>query len=93
MAANILIMYSNVQIAFELPELQDQYSLMLCWCSFSDLGREHVTLSCAYTASRYLMYEWPQPIGTQITHDARPNIVYALLTLMLPWVYPQYVII
>jgi len=47
----------------------------------------------AYEASQYCIYEWSQPITTQITNDARPKIVDTLLMLILPWAYPQYVII
>ena len=88
-----LILSSNDQIAFELPDLEDQYSLMLCWRSFSEWGREHVAHSFAYKASQYLSYEWPQQIAMQITQDARPKILDAPLTLILPWVYPQSVVI
>jgi len=52
-----------------------------------------VALSFAQKASLYHIYEWLQPIATQITNDARPEIVDAPLTLILPWVYPQYIII
>ena len=47
----------------------------------------------AYEASQYPIYEWSQPIAKQITNDARPTIVDAPLTLILPWAYPQFVII
>jgi len=86
-------MECNDQIAFELHDWQDQYSLTLCWRSFSVWGRECVALPFAYKASQYLIYEWSQPIATQITHDARLKMVDASLTLILPWAYPRYVII
>jgi len=66
---------------------------MLCWCLSLEWGREHVALSVAYKASQYRIYRWPQPITTQITNDARPKIIDAPLTLILRWVYPQYLII
>ena len=47
----------------------------------------------AYEASQYPIYEWSQPIAKQITNDARPKIIDAPLTLILPWAYPQFVII
>jgi len=31
-AANTLIIHRNNHIAFDLPDLQDQKSLTLCWC-------------------------------------------------------------
>jgi len=86
-------MYSNNQIAFELPDLQDQKLLTLRWRSISEWGRECVASSSAYKAGQYRICEWPQPIATQITNEARPKIDDAPLTLILPWAYPHYVII
>jgi len=91
--ANTMITYSNDQIALEIPDLQDQVSMTLCWRSLSKWGRECVAFSFAYIASQYLINEWPQPIAPQITHDARLRIVDAASTLILPWTYPPYVII
>jgi len=50
-----------------------------------------VALSFAYKASQHRIYEWLQSIAMQITNDARPKILDAPLTLILPWAYPQYV--
>jgi len=91
--ANTLIMDSNNQIAFELPNLQVQNSFTLWWRSFPEWGRECVALSFAYKAIQYRIVEWPRLIATWITNDARPNIFDAPLMLILPWAYPQYVII
>jgi len=55
---------------------------MLCRCSFAEWGGEHVAVSFAYNGGLYLVYKCPQPIATQITQDARPKIVDALLTLI-----------
>jgi len=66
---------------------------MLCWRSFPEWGREHVVFSFAYKGGQYLIYEWPQPIATQITQDARPKFIDSPLTLILPWVYHTYAII
>jgi len=52
-----------------------------------------VALPFAEKASQYHIDKWPQLITMQITHDAGPKIVEALLTLILPWVYPQYIFI
>jgi len=41
-----------------------------------------MALYFAKEASQYHMYEWPQPIATQITNDATPKIVDSLLTLI-----------
>jgi len=85
-------MIRNEHIAFDLPDLQDQKSLTLRWRSTSEWGREREAPSFAYKASQYPIYEWTQPIAKQITNDARPKIVDAPSTLILPWAYPQYVI-
>jgi len=92
-AANTLIIYRNDHIAFDLPDIQDQKSLTLRWRSISERGREHDPRSFAYIASQYCIYDWSEPIAKQITNDARPEIVDAPLTFILPWAYPQYVII
>jgi len=64
--------------------MQAKKSLMLCWRSFSEWGRECVALSFAYKGGEYRIFEWPHPIAPQITQDAWPNIVDAMLTLILP---------
>jgi len=51
--ANTSIMYTNDEIAFELPDLQVQHPLTLCWCSVPEWGREHVALSVDYQARQY----------------------------------------
>jgi len=33
--------------------------------------------------SQYIVYEWLQPIATQVTQDAKPKIIVAQLTLIL----------
>jgi len=45
--ANTMIMHCNDQIASELPDIQKQKSLMLRGCSYSEWGRERVTLPVA----------------------------------------------
>jgi len=47
--ANTLIMCIHYQVAFLLPDLQDQKSLMLRWRSFSRWGRERVAFFFPYT--------------------------------------------
>jgi len=86
-------MYCNNQIAFELPDLQHHNPLTHCWRSFSEWGKERVALSFPYKASQYFIDEWLQQIATQITNDVRTKIIDAPWTLILPWVYPPYVII
>ena len=81
-AANTEIMHSNDQFASELPDSQDESSLTLCRHSYSEWGRQSVTLSFPEKASQYHFYEWPQPIATQITNDARPKIFEGTLTLI-----------
>jgi len=92
-AANTFIIYRNDHIALDLPDLQDKKPLKLRWHSTSEWGRQHEARSFAYWASQYRNYEWSQPFAKQITNGARPKIVDAPLTLILPWAYPQYVII
>jgi len=82
--ANTVIMDCNDQIAFELPDLQEQNLMTLCWCTLSEWGRESVPLSFADEASQYLIYEWPQPITTQNTYHGSPKIIDTALTLILP---------
>jgi len=83
----------NDQMAFDLPDLQDEKSLTLPCPSISEWGRDREAHFFAYKASQYLIYEWSQPIAKQISNDARPKIVDASLMLILPWAYQQYVII
>jgi len=78
-------MYYNYHIAFELPHFQYKYLSILCWRSLSDWRRERVALSVAYEARSYRIYEWLQPIATQITNGAWPIIVDALVMLILQW--------
>jgi len=54
-AADPLIMYSNDQMTLELLDLQDQNSLTLCRCSFSEWGSKYVALFVADIASQYLI--------------------------------------
>jgi len=44
------------------------------------MGQGPCASLCTKTASEYHIYEWPQPIATQIHNDARPKIVDAPLT-------------
>jgi len=89
-SANTLIMYHINQTTFKIRDYHNQNSLALQWCSFSESGRERVAFSFTYKASQHHVYEWLQPITT---NDARPKIVDAHLTLILPCTYPQYCII
>jgi len=83
----------NGHIASELHDLQDQKSLMLHWCSISESGRVHVAHFVAYTANHYRMYEWPQPIATDINNDASSKMVDTAFMPILSRAYPQHVII
>jgi hypothetical protein len=65
-----------------LPYMQDQKLLKLCWRSFSEWGKECVTFSFAYKGSLYLIYERLHPIATQMTQDARPQIIGSPLTII-----------
>jgi len=75
------------------PKIHDQESLMLCWCSFPWWGQESFTISFAYKGSENCVYDYLKPIAPTITQDTWPRIVDAPLMLILPRVYPQYIII
>jgi len=62
--------------------MQGQKWLTLHWHSFSRWGRECVAFSFANKGGQYVFYEYLQPIATQITQDARPEIVDAPLMLI-----------
>jgi len=49
-----------------LPKMGDLKSLMHHWRSLSRWGREYVASSFIYTDGKYLIYNSPQPIITQI---------------------------
>jgi len=51
--ANILIIYNNDHIAFDLPDLQHKKLWTLHWRSIWELGRVREARSCAYEASQY----------------------------------------
>jgi len=63
-AANTFSMHHSYQVAYSLPDLQDQKVLMLCWPSFSEWGRKRVAFFFAYKGSLYLIYECLQPIAS-----------------------------
>jgi len=75
-----VIPYSD-QITFELRYLHDQKSMLLYWWYYSGWGMEHVAF--ARTGSQYLIYGCLQPITTWITHDAKPKLIDAELTLIV----------
>jgi hypothetical protein len=62
---------------------------MLCGHSVSESGLERIDFPSVYTGSRYVIYESQQPIAMHSNPDAKPGVA-ALLSLILPWAYPQY---
>lgn len=62
-----------------LTIIQGETLLLLRWTSFSECCRVPVDYSVASKCDLYLMYECLYPIPTQITQDARPDIIHALL--------------
>jgi len=92
-AANTSLMTICNLSPARLTKIYDQESLTLRWRSFSWWGRQCFTFSFAYNGSQYFVYDYLQPIATQITHDTWPRIAEAPLTLILPREYPQYAII
>jgi len=81
-ATRTLYMNYSHNPTFILATMQDQQSMMLHWCSFSGLGREHVASVFACKGSQYLVYGCLKPIASYITDDARPKIVDAPLRLI-----------
>jgi len=81
-AANVLYIDVCEYSPIRLPNMQDQKSLTLHSQSFSDWGRECVTISFAYKGSRYVIYERLHPIATRITQGARPKIMDMPLTVI-----------
>jgi len=65
-----------------LPKMRDLIFLMRHSQSFSRWDRERVASSFACNGGRYLSYDYVQLIATQVTQDARPKIVDALLMLI-----------
>jgi hypothetical protein len=63
---------------------------MICWLSVLESGRERNDFSFAYNGCRSVIYESLRPIAMQSNHDAKPNIVDAPLTLILPRAYSHY---
>jgi len=75
------------------PRTHDQKSLTLRWRSLSWWGGEGIAVCFAYKGGQKFLCDWIQPIGGVISQDSWPIIVDAPLTLILPWLYPQYAII
>ena len=70
--------------------IQHQQPLMLCWCSFSEGGSNRNIYIFADKGCQYAAYNIVQQFTPQITNDAQPEIVNALLTLIFwreHWTY------
>lgn len=72
------------------PDLLQILLLMLCWCSAAGRIREHVTVVFVLKGCQYLINGCLQPIGTEITKDAKLKIVDTPLMLIFrmeqwPW--------
>ena len=91
-AKNSFMTGCNISVVW-LPRTHDQKLLTLRWLSFSWWGRECVIIIFACEGGQYLDYVYPWPNEIFITRLTGPTFVDALLTLCLPWVYPQYVIV
>jgi len=81
-AAVTFIMPNHYQITYILPYLKDQKSLMLRWHSFPWWGKEDVTHCFAWSGHQNIVSELVPQISTLITHDAKPKVVDARLTLI-----------
>jgi len=84
MAANDSFLNDCNQLPLRLPKMQDQIMLMLHWHLFSWWGREHITIISAHKAGQYFNCVIPQPTQFVMTWLTRPEIVNALLILILP---------
>jgi len=75
-------MYNNDQTTLWLPDLQDQKSLTLCWCSF--LGDSSYVVAGVFVllGGQYIQYALKQPRLWSITWLTSPRIVDAPLTLI-----------
>jgi len=56
-AVNTFSRHYNDQVSDQLPDLQDQESLTLCWRTFSESGRVRVAFCFAYQGSLSVIYE------------------------------------
>jgi len=54
MAANTFITDNKGQVMDEIPDLQDQSSLMLCRCRFSGGGRESISHLLDFRGGQYI---------------------------------------
>jgi len=80
--ANTLIMRIHYQVAFLLPDLQDQKLLTLRWRSFWRWGRECVAFCFAYSGCQHIDYVYSLPSRVFITWHIGPKIVKAPLTII-----------
>jgi hypothetical protein len=55
---------------------------MFGWCLFSAWAREPANIILDLEGSQYHVYEWLQPIATEVTQDAQLIIVHAPLKLI-----------
>jgi hypothetical protein len=85
---SILTNYNLSEVWF--PRMHDHKLLTLRWRSVLQWGREGIAICVAYKGSQNSLDDWLQPIRGVISQDAWSKIVDALLTLILPWLYPQY---
>jgi len=49
-------MHNSKQITAQIPYLEDQKSMTLCWRSFSECGSDCVAFCFAYTGCQYIGY-------------------------------------
>jgi hypothetical protein len=82
-------MHQNGQVSDQLPDFQDQTSLMQCECSVSESGRKHIAPFLALIGRMYIIYECLQTIALKSNNDTKQNIVDTPLTLILPRAYLQ----
>jgi hypothetical protein len=55
-AANTSVMHNNDQVTGELPYLQDDKSLTLCWPTYYEWGGARVALTFANKSCQYIRY-------------------------------------
>jgi len=81
-ATTSYINYCHI-VTLGVPKIQRQQSLTLQWRTVSACDRECAAIFFNSKESQYFVYEWLQPIATNVTQDGQVKIINAPLTLIL----------
>jgi len=82
-AANTSVMHNSDQITVYLTYLHDHKWLSIHWRSFSEWGGDRAAAFFAYKSWQYIGYAKQRPNHCVITILTKPQIIDALLTLIL----------